>query len=174
GDLLVLDERRETDDQFAKGLHRADTLERRETVERYSIRLELFDGALNGKEPILEARDFRIIAEYAQPAFALHALEIHTPSVGIAEELLAALLEREKKTSLAHGRSAVQELRHRERLPGPGCTGDEDHRIAEESAAAHLVQLAAARRDANIRRMLLELNRRQRNDDEPSVGYDGE
>src|SRR5689334_11370694 len=53
-DLVMLDERRQSDHELAEGLEGADILERGQTVERDALRLELGDYLLDRDEPILE------------------------------------------------------------------------------------------------------------------------
>ena len=71
----MLDERGESDDEFAKRLHRADSLERRETVERDAARSELLHRPLNREEPVLQTVDFGVVAYDAEHPLALHAIE---------------------------------------------------------------------------------------------------
>src|SRR5205085_6335398 len=133
------------------------------------MRLELFDRPLDRQQPVLEAGNLGVVTQHAQRSLTLHALEIESPTDRVAEELLTALLEGEKEAALADGGAAVEELCNSERLARARRPGDEDHGVAEEAAAAHLIELLIARRDANVRRLLLELSRRAWNDDQSAV-----
>src|SRR5690349_9112938 len=136
--------------------------------------LELLHGPLDGQQPILEARDFRIVTHDAELTLALHALEVDAPADRVPEELLAALLEGEQETPLPDRCPAVEKLGHGERFPRAGGPRDQSDGIAEETAAAHVVEFLVPARHAHVRRFLLQLNRRQRNDHQAAIGNDGE
>src|SRR5205823_12507750 len=90
------------------------------------------------------------------------------------EELLAALLEPEQQAALLVVDPPGDELRAHQRLAGPGGTRDQDDGVAEEAAAADRVELDIPRCDAQVRRLLLQLDRRQRDHDDARAGQDRE
>src|ERR687891_543560 len=94
------------------------SFQRRKTVDRDPIGFEPFDGALHPDEVILERHDLGIVGHYLQVALLLELLEIEPPSGGIAEELLAALLEAEGEAALAFLDAAGSEGRHHQRIAG--------------------------------------------------------
>src|ERR1041384_4218425 len=116
-DFLVFDERRHANHEFAKCLDRPDALERRQAVEGYASRLELFDDRLYRDQPIFKPRDLRIVAHHPQHPVAFHLLEVETPTARVPKELLSAFLEREEQATLARDRTTLKELRNGERLP---------------------------------------------------------
>ena len=59
GHLLVLDERREADDELAEAARRRDALERGEAVDRDAVRLELLDDLLHADQVVLERQRSR-------------------------------------------------------------------------------------------------------------------
>src|SRR5712671_3381600 len=115
-------------------------LERREAVERHPLRSELGDDSLDRDEPVLQSREVGIVAHHAQHTIPLHLLEIESPTCRIANELVSALLEREQQALLTICCTALEKLRDCQRLAGSGRARNERHRVAEKSAAAHLVQ----------------------------------
>src|SRR5687767_7383761 len=166
-DLLMFDKRRDANDEFAKRFDGADPFKGGETVDSDAIRLELFNRRLDVDQPVLEPHHLRVIADHAQRSVPLHLIEIDSPRRRIAEQLLPALLESQQQAPLAMLRSTLQELGYCERLPRSRRTGDQDDGIAEEATAAHLVESCVSGRNADVRRLLLELHRRERNYNEP-------
>src|SRR2546423_588213 len=153
-DLLVLDERRDADDEFPECLDGPTTLQCRQAVQCDASRLELLNDGLDADQPVLETGHLGVVADYTEQSVLLHAIEVDAPSDGVAEELLPALLEGEQQTALTIRGAAAEELGHGQRLPRSGGARDEDHRIPEEPTAAHLVEVRAPRRDPYVRRLL--------------------
>src|SRR5262249_4962864 len=151
-DLLVLDERGESDHELAERLDGPDPLERRKAVERDAARLELIDHVLHRVQPILEPLGLGILAHDLEQSVALHPIEVDPPADRVAEELLTALLERQQETAFSNVGATVEKLGDRKRLARSRRAGDQNHRIAKEASAAHQVELRIARRNANVGR----------------------
>ena len=150
----------------------------RSSAERLSIAtrlgLKASISCLHRDQVVLERGRLGVDADQLEPAVGLHGLEVDAPAQGVAEELVAALLEGEEQRALAGLGPAADELGGQQRLAGPRGAGDQDDRVAEEAAAAHHVQLGDARADPDVRRPLPQLDGRERQDDDPLPSRDRE
>src|SRR5262245_48903057 len=151
-----------------------DPFERGEAVHGDPGRPKLLHCPSHSQQMVFQPVRVWIIRHYQQITVALELLEIDVPARRVAVELVAALLESEEQAALPALRAAVDELRDRERFPRARRAGHQNDRVAEETAAAHLIEFVVPRRDADVRRLLLELDRRERDDDKAITRIDGE
>ena len=153
-----------------KLLSDGDPFQGREAVDRDAMGSEVIDLLLDPDQMILQGRRLRVFADDAEQALGLHLLEVDPPAGRVAEELLPALLEGEQEATVPGVDARGQVFGRDQGLARAGRPGDQDHRIAEEAAAAHPVQLGVPGRDPRHRGFLLELHGRERDHDDPSSG----
>ena len=82
-------------------------METRSSAERLSTATRL---GLNSSmvlfirdQVVLERHDLRVVGDHLEVPLLLELLEVEAPAAGVAEELLAALLEAEGQAALALG-----------------------------------------------------------------------
>jgi hypothetical protein len=101
--------------------------------------LEFFNSLFHLYQMVFDSRALLIFANHHKISLFLHLPKVDSPTGGVAEELLPALLKGKEQTPLTLLRTARNEFSHREGLAGSGGTGDQNHRILEEPTATHAI-----------------------------------
>ncbi len=96
---------------------------------------------------LLERPDLRVDGDDFQQPVPLHRLEVEAPAAGVAEQLLLPLLVSEDQAALAQTDAGRHERRHQQRITRAGGSGDQHHRVTEEAAVDHRVELGVADAD---------------------------
>ena len=174
GDLLVFDEARQTDDELAEALDAADPLQGGEAVDRHPVGFERGDFPLDADQMVLQAGGLGVERNHLEQALAFITVEVTTPARGVAAQLIAAFLEGHQQRAFAVVDTAADELGGRQGFAAAGGPGDQDHRVAEEAAAAHGIQLHVAGRDAGVGGALIQFDGGQRDHHDPLIRHDGE
>ena len=145
-DLLVLDERGQADDELAEALQRRDPLQRREAVDRHAVGPELLDLLLHADQVVLQGGGLGIVADDLAAAPRPPSARSRRPSPWRCGRAARGSPRRRRAGSARpprrrrRGTAVVISV-----LPVPVGPGDQDDRVAEEPAAAHLVELGVAR-----------------------------
>src|SRR5579884_1597011 len=172
--LLGLDVGAEHDEELAEALVRAAALEGRQAVDGEPGRAERLDGPGDLHQVVLEGRHLRVGGDDLEQPLLLHGREVLAPAPGVAEDLLAALLEGEQQRPLAVFGGAGEELGDHQGLAAAGGARHQHDGVAEQPTVAQLVEGLVAGADPGVGRAGGQVEHRQRDDDEALPGQHGE